>query len=116
MINNNYYYEIITELEYLTTYYAIHPSKYNRLLKVFKKNDELIIFDNQLILNDTRFDKSSDILTYDLIYLKPIESYQVGELTYYHFEKIYYKLSTNKNLLQHNNRLKLQKYFDTFFK
>lgn len=49
------------------------------IIKVFKKDDEVVVIETNnfkdVILKDTRKDKSADLMTYDLIYLHTLERY-----------------------------------------
>ncbi len=50
------------------------------IIKVFKKNDEIVIIETNnfqdTILKDTRKDKNSDLMTFDLPFLKVLERYE----------------------------------------
>ena len=50
------------------------------IIKVFKKGDEVVVIETNnfqdTILKDTRKDKTSDLMTYDLVFLKVLERYE----------------------------------------
>ncbi len=50
------------------------------IIKVFKKNDEVVIIETNnfqdTILKDTRKDKNVDLMNYDLVFLKVLERYE----------------------------------------
>ena len=50
------------------------------IIKVFKKDDEVVIIETNnfkdTILKDTRKDKTSDLMSYDLVFLKVLERYE----------------------------------------
>ncbi len=82
MYNDKYFYGI-TDLMHFNVYASLlknHIIKEERvIIKVFKKDNEIIIMENNnfkdTILKDTRVDKNSDITNYDLVFLKVLERY-----------------------------------------
>lgn len=82
MYNEEYFYGI-TDLLHFNVYASLlkeHIIKEERVIvKVFKKNDEVVVIEtnnfNDLILKDTRIDKNSDLMEFDLIFLKVLERY-----------------------------------------
>lgn len=82
MYNKEYFYGI-TDLMHFNVYAALLKNfiiKEERvIIKVFKKNDEVVIIEtNQFkdtILKDTRKDKTSDLMSFDLTFLKVLERY-----------------------------------------
>ena len=77
MYNNEYFYGI-TDLMHFNVYTSLlkeHIIKEERvIIKVFKKDDEIIIVETNnfkdTILKDTRKDKTTDLVEYDLSFLK----------------------------------------------
>jgi hypothetical protein len=82
MYNNECFYGI-TDLMHFNVYASLlkeHITKEERvIIKVFKKNDEVVIIETNnfkdTILKDTRKDKNSDLMEYDLSFLKVLERY-----------------------------------------
>lgn len=82
MYNNEYFYGI-TDLMHFNVYASLlkeHIIKEERvIIKVFKKDDEIIIVETNnfkdTILKDTRKDKTTDLVEYDLSFLKVLERY-----------------------------------------
>ena len=82
MYNEEYFYSI-TDLMHFNVYASLlkeHIIKEERvIIKVFKKDDEVVIIETNnfkdTILKDTRKDKNSDITEYDLTFLKVLERY-----------------------------------------
>ena len=82
MYNEEYFYGI-TDLMHFNVYASLlkeHIIKEERvIIKVFKKDDEVVIIETNnfkdTILKDTRKDKNSDLMEYDLSFLKVLERY-----------------------------------------
>lgn len=82
MYNEEYFYGL-TDLLHFNVYASLlkeHIIKEERvIIKVFKKNDEVVVIEtnnfNDLILKDTRLDKNSDLMEFDLVFLKVLERY-----------------------------------------
>ena len=82
MYNKEYFYGI-TDLMHFNVYASLlkeHIIKEERvIIKVFKKDDEIVIIETNnfkdTILKDTRKDKNSDLMEYDLSFLKVLERY-----------------------------------------
>lgn len=82
MYNEEYFYGI-TDLMHFNVYASLlkeHITKEERvIIKVFKKDDEIVIVETNnfkdTILKDTRKDKNSDLMEYDLFFLKVLERY-----------------------------------------
>lgn len=82
MYNEEYFYGI-TDLMHFNVYASLlkeHILKEERvIIKVFKKNEEVVIVETNnfqdTILKDTRKDKNSDLMEYDLSFLKVLERY-----------------------------------------
>lgn len=82
MYNDDYFYGII-DLMHFNVYAVLlkdHIIKEERvIIKVFKKDDEVIVMETNnfkdTILKDTRKDKETPITDYDLIFLKVLERY-----------------------------------------
>lgn len=82
MYNEEYFYGI-TDLMHFNVYASLlkeHIIKEERvIIKVFKKDDEIVIIETNnfkdTILKDTRKDKNSDLMEYDLSFLKVLERY-----------------------------------------
>lgn len=82
MYNSEYFYGI-TDLMHYNVYASLlkdYITKEERvIIKVFKKDNEVVIVETNnftdTILKDTRKDKSSDLMTYDLTFLKVLERY-----------------------------------------
>lgn len=99
MYNDEYFYGI-TDLLHFNVYASLlkeHIIKEERvIIKVFKKDDEIVIIEtnnfNDLILKDTRLDKNSDLMEFDLVFLKVLEryysDYEIPGMVYEHIEGI----------------------------
>ena len=82
MYNEEYFYGI-TDLMHFNVYASLlkeYITKEERvIIKVFKKDDEIVVMENNnfkdTILKDTRKDKNIDITEYDLTFLKVLERY-----------------------------------------
>ncbi len=82
MYNEEYFYGL-TDLLHFNVYASLlkeHIIKEERvIIKVFKKNDEVVVIEtnnfNDSILKDTRIDKNSDLMEFDLVFLKVLERY-----------------------------------------
>lgn len=82
MYNSEYFYGI-TDLMHFNVYASLlkeHIIKEERvIIKVFKKDNEVVIVETNnfkdTILKDTRKDKSSDLMEFDLTFLKVMERY-----------------------------------------
>ena len=82
MYNEEYFYGI-TDLMHFNVYASLlkeHIIKEERvIIKVFKKDDEVVIIETNnfkdTILKDTRKDKNSDLMEFDLSFLKVLERY-----------------------------------------
>lgn len=82
MYNKDYFYGI-TDLLHFNVYASLlkeHITKEERVvIKVFKKDNEIVIIEtnnfNDTILKDTRKDKNTDLMTFDLTFLKVLERY-----------------------------------------
>ena len=99
MYNDEYFYGI-TDLLHFNVYASLlkeHIIKEERvIIKFFKKDDEIVIIEtnnfNDLILKDTRLDKNSDLMEFDLVFLKVLEryysDYEIPGMVYEHIEGI----------------------------
>lgn len=99
MYNSEYFYGI-TDLMHFNVYASLlkeHIIKEERvILKVFKKDDEVVIIETNnfkdKIIKDTRKDKKSDITQYDLTFLKVLEryysDYEIPGMVYEYIEGI----------------------------
>ncbi len=82
MYNEEYFYGI-TDLMHFNVYATLlkeHMIKEERvIIKVFKREDEFVVVETNnftdTILKDTRVDKNSDLMEYDLTFLKVLERY-----------------------------------------
>ena len=82
MYNEEYFYGI-TDLMHFNVYASLlkeHIIKEERvIIKVFKKDDEIVIIETNnfkdTILKDTRKDKNRDLMEYDLVFLKVLNRY-----------------------------------------
>ena len=82
MYNEEYFYGI-TDLMHFNVYASLlkeHIIKEERvIIKVFKKDDEVVIIETNnfkdTILKDTRKNKNSDLMEFDLSFLKVLERY-----------------------------------------
>ncbi len=82
MYNDKYFYGI-SDLMHFNVYASLlkeHIIKEERvIIKVFKKNEEVVVVETNnfkdTILKDTRVDKSTDLMEYDLTFLKVLERY-----------------------------------------
>ena len=80
---NEEYFCGITDLMHFNVYASLlkeHIIKEERvIIKVFKKDDDIVIIETNnfkdTILKDTRKDKNSDLMEYDLSFLKVLERY-----------------------------------------
>ena len=99
MYNEEYFYGI-TDILYFNVYASLlkeHIKKEERcVIKVFKKEDELVVietcnFENRTLL-DTRKDKNSDLMEMDLVFLKTLEryisDYEIENMNYEYIEGI----------------------------
>lgn len=108
MYNSEYFYGI-TDLMHFNVYASLlkeHIIKEERvIIKVFKKDDEVVIMETNdfvdTILKDTRKDKSTDITTYNLTFLKVLEryysDYEIPGMIYEYVEGIgsWYRVKIN---------------------
>lgn len=99
MYNENCFYGI-TDLMHFNVYatllkeYIIKEERV--IIKVFKKDNEVIIIETNnfkdIILKDTRKDKNSDLMEYDLVFLKVLEryysDYEIPGMVYEYIEGI----------------------------
>lgn len=82
MYHSNYFYGI-TDLMHFQVYASLlkdYILKEERVvIKVFRKGEEVVVIEtNQFtdtILKDTRIDKNSDLMEFDLVFLKTLERY-----------------------------------------
>ena len=82
MYNDKYFYGI-TDLMHFNVYASLlkeHIIKEERvIIKVFKKGNEVVVIETNnfkdIILKDTRLDKNSDLMEFDLVFLKTLERY-----------------------------------------
>ena len=82
MYNKDYFYGL-TDILHFNVYAHLlkdHLIKEERvIIKVFKKDDEIVVIEtNNFIdtyLKDTRKDKNSDLMEFDLVFLKTLERY-----------------------------------------
>ena len=82
MYNEEYFYGI-TDLMHFNVYASLlkeHIIKEERvIIKVFKKDGEVVVIETNnfkdTILKDTRKDKNSDLMEYDLVFLKVLNRY-----------------------------------------
>lgn len=82
MYNDKYFYGI-TDLMHFNVYASLlkeHITREERvLIKVFKKDNEVVVIETNnfkdTILKDTRIDKNSDLMEYDLSFVKVLERY-----------------------------------------
>ena len=82
MYNDKYFYGI-TDLMHFNVYASLlkeHITKEERvIIKVFKKDSEIVIIETNnfkdIILKDTRVDKNTDLMVFDLVFLKTLERY-----------------------------------------
>ncbi len=82
MYNEEYFYGI-TDLMHFNVYATLlkeHLIKEERvIIKVFKKDNEVVVVETNnftdAILKDTRVDKNSNLMEYDLTFLKVLERY-----------------------------------------
>lgn len=96
MYNDEYFYGI-TDTLHFNVYASLlkdHIKKEERcVIKVFKKEDEIVVIETcnfkSVTLLDTRKDKNSDIMEMDLIFLKTLERYVSDyEIEDMHYEQI----------------------------
>lgn len=82
MYNEEYFYGL-TDLIHFNVYASLlknHIKKEERvIIKVFKKDNEVVVIETNnfkdTILKDTRKDKDSDLMSFDLVFLKTLERY-----------------------------------------
>ena len=82
MYNEEYFYGI-TDLMHFNVYASLlkeHITKEERvIIKVFKKDNEVVVIETNnfkdTILKDTRLDKDSDLMEFDLSFVKVLERY-----------------------------------------
>jgi hypothetical protein len=82
MYNEKYFYGI-TDLMHFNVYATLlkeHIIKEERvIIKVFKKDNEVIVIETNnfkdITLKDTRLDKNTDLMEYDLVFLKVLNRY-----------------------------------------
>ena len=75
---------IISDLMHFNVYRKLLEDTINKedrvIIKVFKKDDEVIVIETNnfqdTVLKDTRKDKNSDLMSYDLVFLKVLERYE----------------------------------------
>lgn len=99
MYNKEYFYGI-TDLMHFNVYASLlkeHITKEERvIIKVFKKNNEVVIIETNnfkdTYIKDTREDKESDLMEFDLTFLKVLEryysDYEVPGMIYEYIEGI----------------------------
>lgn len=111
MYNEKYFYGL-TDLLHFNVYASLlkeHMIKEERvIIKVFKKNDEVVVIEtnnfNDLILKDTRLDKNSDLMEFDLVFLKVLEryysDYEIPGMIYEYIEGLgsWYRVKIDKYL------------------
>ncbi len=99
MYNDKYFYGI-TDLMHFNVYatllkeYIIKEERV--IIKVFKKNNEIVVVETNnfrdIILKDTRIDKNTDLMEYDLTFLKVLEryysDYEIPGMIYEYMEDI----------------------------
>ncbi len=99
MYDNSYFYGL-TDTLHFNVYASLlkeHIIKEERvIIKVFKLKDEIVVIETNnfqdTILKDTRSDKSTDLMTFDLIFLRTLEryysDYEVKGMIYEYIEGI----------------------------
>lgn len=99
MYNDKYFYGI-TDLMHFNVYASLlkeHIIKEERVIvKVFKKDNEIVVIETNnfkdTILKDTRKDKNSDLMEFDLTFLKVLEryysDYEIPGMIYEYIEDI----------------------------
>lgn len=99
MYNSEYFYGI-TDLMHFNVYASLlkeHIIKEERvIIKVFKKDNDVVIIETNdfkdTILKDTRKDKTSDLMEFDLTFLKVLKryysDYEIPEMIYEHMEGV----------------------------
>ena len=99
MYNDKYFYGI-TDLMHFNVYASLlkeHIIKEERvIIKVFKKGNEVVVIETNnfkdIILKDTRIDKNSDLMEFDLTFLKTLEryysDYEIPGMVYEYIEGI----------------------------
>lgn len=106
MYNSKYFYGL-TDLMHFNVYASLlkeHITKEERvIIKVFKKENEIVIIETNnfkdTVLKDTRKDKTSDLMTFDLTFLKVLEryysDYEIPGMIYEYIEGIgaWYRVS-----------------------
>lgn len=99
MYNNKYFYGIIDLMHFnvyasLLREYIIKEERV--ILKVFKRDKEIVVIETNnfvdTILKDTRKDKNSNLMEFDLIFLKTLEryysDYEIEGMVYEYIEGI----------------------------
>lgn len=137
MYNDKYFYGI-TDLMHFNVYASLlkeHITKEERvIIKVFKKDNEVVVIETNnfkdTILKDSRLDKNSDLMEFDLVFLKTLEryysDYEIPGMVYEYIEGVgsWYRVeipgySPNDKLFKpfflkkKINREDLTKYADT---
>lgn len=99
MYNDKYFYGI-TDLMHFNVYATLLKefiTKEERvIIKVFKKDNEVVVIETNnfkdAILKDTRVDKNSDLMEFDLVFLKTLEryysDYEIPGMVYEYIEGI----------------------------
>ena len=99
MYNDKYFYGI-TDLMHFNVYASLlkeHIIKEERvIIKVFKKGNEVVVIETNnfkdIILKDTRIDKNSDLMEFDLTFLKTLEryysDYEISGMVYEYIEGV----------------------------
>lgn len=99
MYNDKYFYGI-TDLMHFNVYASLlkeHIIREERvIIKVFKKENEVVVLENNnfkdIILKDTRVDKNSDLMKFDLVFLKTLEryysDYEISGMVYEYIEGV----------------------------
>ena len=106
MYQKDYFYGITDVMHY--NVYAILLKNYitkeeHVIIKVFKKNDEIVIIETNnfkdTIIKDTRKDPSTDLMTFDLTYLHTLDryysDYEIPGMVYEYIEEKNYERSSN---------------------
>lgn len=94
MYNEEYFY-IKTDILHFNVYASLLKDNIKLeervIIKVFQKNNEIVIIETNnfkdTILKDTRKDKNTDLMTYDLIFLKVLNRY----ISDYEIPNMYYE-------------------------
>ena len=82
MYQDDYFYGL-TDIMHYNVYAILLKDKIIKeervIIKVFKKDNEVVVIETNnfkdIVLKDTRKDKNSDLMTYDLVYLHSLERY-----------------------------------------